>query len=109
MSLLKIEWSFRGDFDSFDLLKSSSPMDVNNLPSPFATGLTTMTYLDYVIIDESAYYYRVVAWRKGLFTVSDELRAVAIPDDMTAPYDLYVIIDSGNFSKPINLNARSLL
>ena len=108
MSLLKVEWSFHGDFDSFDVIRSNAPMDINNLPSPIVTGLSRMVYNDISIINMSTYYYRIRAWYNGKSQISDEIEVLAQPV-MGSPYDLYAIFDNGNFGIPTNMNARSLL
>ena len=46
MAGIRLEWAQFGDFDSFDVLRSGSPMDINALPSPLVTGLPTMFYVD---------------------------------------------------------------
>lgn len=108
MSLLKVEWSFHGDFDSFDVIRSNTPMDINNLPSPIVTGLSRMIYNDISITNLNTYYYRVRAWYNGESQISDEIVVIAQPV-MGSPYDLYAIVDNGNFGAPIDINARSLL
>lgn len=77
MAGIRLEWAQFGDFDSFDVLRSNAPMDINALPSPLATGLPTMMYVDTAVTDGATYYYRVVAWRDGVSKVSSEIKCVA--------------------------------
>lgn len=77
MAGVRLEWAQFGDFDSFDVIRSDSPMDVESLPSPIATGLTTMYYVDTSVVTGSDYYYRVVVWRDAVSQVSGEVMITA--------------------------------
>ncbi len=81
MAGIRLEWAQFGDFDSFDVLRSNSPMDVNSLPSPIATNLPTMYHVDTTVVDDATYYYRVVAWRDGVSKVSEEIQLKASSGD----------------------------
>lgn len=80
MAGIRLEWAQFGDFDSFDVIRSDAPMDINALPSPIATNLSTMYYVDTAIVEGATYYYRVVAWRDGASKVSWEIAIVAMLD-----------------------------
>ncbi|MFW2076581.1 LamG-like jellyroll fold domain-containing protein [Acinetobacter sp. ULE_I010] len=72
---IRIEFAQFGDFDSFDILRSATPMlDMENLPDPLISGLTTMYYFDQEIVVGANYYYRVVAHRGSDKMVSEQLR-----------------------------------
>lgn len=77
MAGIRLEWAQFGDFDSFDVLRADEPMDVGVLPSPIATGLSTMYYVDSNVIEGLTYYYKIRVNRDGIYFVSDELKAVA--------------------------------
>ena len=77
MAGIRLEWAQFGDFDSFDVLRSEAPMDINALPSPIATNLPTMYYVDTTVVEGATYYYRVVAWRDGVSKVSGEIQVKA--------------------------------
>ena len=82
MAGIRLEWSQFGDFDSFDVLRSSTTIDINNLPSPLVSGLTTMTYLDETVVMGATYVYRIVA-KKGMnITISDEVSGIANDGDL---------------------------
>ena len=81
MAGIRLEWAQFGDFDSFDVLRSNSPMNVNSLPSPIATNLSTMYYVDTTVVAGATYYYRVVAWRNAVSKVSGEIQVKALGGD----------------------------
>ena len=81
MAGIRLEWAQFGDFDSFDVLRADEPMDVGVLPSPIATGLSTMYYVDTTVVEGATYYYRVVAWRDGVSKVSGEIQVKASGGD----------------------------
>ncbi|WP_312069454.1 hypothetical protein, partial [Acinetobacter sp.] len=72
MAGIRLEWAQFGDFDSFDVIRSNTSMigvaDAN-LPSPIATNLKTMYYVDTTVAEDSTYYYKVRAWRDGVSMV----------------------------------------
>lgn len=86
MAGVRIEFAHFGDFDSFDILRASAPMDINSLPSPIATELKTMSYVDTAVVKGEFYYYRARVWRGIDSMVSDEVVVLAgkpwTPDDI---------------------------
>lgn len=75
---IRLEFAQFGDFDSFDIHRSTSSMpDVDNLPAALVTGLTTMFYFDQTVVVGATYYYRVVARRGSEVAVSDQVFAAA--------------------------------
>jgi hypothetical protein len=81
MAGIRLEWAQFGDFDSFDVIRSDAPMDINALPSPIATNLPTMYHVDTTVIEGATYYYRVVAWRDGVSKMSGEIQVKASGGD----------------------------
>ena len=77
MAGIRLEWAQFGDFDSFDVIRSDAPMDINALPSPIATNLPTMYYVDTTVVEGATYYYRVVARRDAASKVSGEIKLTA--------------------------------
>ena len=80
MAGIRLEWSQFGDFDSFDVIRSTSSMvgiaDAD-LPSPIATNLSTMYFVDTTVVAGATYYYKVRSWRDGVNQVSDQVTALA--------------------------------
>ena len=84
MAGIRLEWAQFGDFDSFDVIRSNASMANiadEDLPSPIATGLTTMDYVDTAVVADAAYYYKVRVWRDDTSVVSDEISAIASTPD----------------------------
>lgn len=81
MAGIRLEWAQFGDFDSFDVIRSDAPMDINALPSPIATNLPTMYHVDTTVVEGATYYYRVVAWRDAASKVSGEIKVKASTGD----------------------------
>lgn len=82
MAGIVLEFSHYGDFDSFGIIRSSTPTNLASLPAPLVTGLSTMFYVDTAVIEGEVYYYRPVVWRDGEMAVGDEVSAVATEGDM---------------------------
>lgn len=69
-----------GDFDSFDVIKSNISMATTPdhlLPTPIATGLKTMYYMDNSVVEGGIYYYKFRVWRGLESLVSDDVRVLA--------------------------------
>lgn len=79
MPSIRLEFAQFGDFDSFDVIRSTTSLagvaDVD-LPSPIVTGLTTMYYVDTMIVDGATYYYKVRVNRDGTSIVSDQIAEI---------------------------------
>lgn len=82
MAGIVLEFSHHGDFDSFGIIRSSTPTDLANLPSPLVTGLSTMFYVDTAAVVGQTYYYRAVVWRNGDIVVGDEVKITAVAGDI---------------------------
>lgn len=81
MAGIRLEWAQFGDFDSFDVIRSDAPMDINALPSPIATNLPTMYHVDTTVVGGATYYYRVVVWHDGASKLSGEIKVKASAGD----------------------------
>lgn len=85
-----------GDFDSFDVIRSLTSMaglTDAELPTPIATGLLTMYYVDTTVVDGGTYYYKFRVWRDGVALVSDEIAIEAIDGKVISFMDF----ENGNF------------
>lgn len=95
MAGMRLEFAQFGRFDSFSVYRSAAPMDVNSLPPPIATGLTSMYYIDTEVDDFTRHFYRVACYRGSEVLVSDEViselnatvPAELIPDDYILRHD----------------------
>ena len=80
MPKITLTWDCDTPVDSFEVIRSDTSLaavaDVD-LPTPIATGLTTMYYVDTTVAEGSEYYYKVRAWRGGVSIVSDEISVIA--------------------------------
>lgn len=109
MAGVRLEFAQFGDFDSFEVYRSESPMDIAAMPSPIAVGLTTMYYLDSTVIEGTVYYYRVAAIRDGVRQVSDEISELADADLYFSSVDLLLIADTElNSYKDWSVSARTV-
>ena len=101
MAGVKLEFSQFGDFDEFEIYRSSAAMDVNSLPWPIATGIKTMVYFDNTVTFGDKYYYRVAAIRGAERQVSSEVSLTAklfnILDNF-ALGEVGFLFDPSNFS-----------
>ena len=83
MAAIRLEFAQFGHFDSFDVIRSTTSIadvaDVD-LPTPIATGLKTMHYVDASVIKGLVYYYKVRVWRGGVSVMSGEISAIADRD-----------------------------
>ena len=85
MAGIRIEFAHFGDFDSFDVIRSTSSMSSipdDDLPSPIATGLTTMYYVDTTVVINATYYYKIRVWRNSVSIVSDEIEVYAFDNSL---------------------------
>lgn len=70
---IKLEWAQFSDFDYFNVYRSVSHIDINNLPVPIATNLKTMYYYDNSIVENQDYYYRVASVKNNIKKLSAEI------------------------------------
>ena len=89
MTGIVLECAQFGDFDSFDVIRSSTSMiglADHQLPTPIATGLKTMYYVDSSVVENGVYFYKFRVWRGSKSLVSDEVKVYTSID----PHASYV-------------------
>lgn len=109
MAGIRLEFAQFGHFDSFDVIRSLTSMagvaDVD-LPTPIATGLKTMYYVDSNVVEGLTYHYKVRVWRGTTSFASDEVSGYAGSEVFLAT-DLLIIADSTEI-KDISKNNRAI-
>lgn len=74
-----LKWtSGNGVVDSYSVYRSTTPIDVNLLPAPIATGITSNTYTDIDVVPGGVYFYRVSSIKEPFKRLSDELKVLTI-------------------------------
>lgn len=58
---------------TYNVYRSDSPMDLENMPIAIKTGLASKSYTDSDISDNHTYYYRVGAEKYGVEKISSEI------------------------------------
>jgi len=80
MAGIRLEFAQFGHFDSFDIIRSMTSMvgvaDVD-LPTPIATSIKTMYYVDANVVKGVTYYYKVRVWRGTASFLSSEIKVLA--------------------------------
>lgn len=108
MAGIRLEWAQFGDFDGFDVIRSDTSMASipdTNLPSPIATNLETMYYVDTAVVEGATYYYKIRVHRSGLSAVSaTEIEALAILGDEYFNYVELLFLTDGIVKDYSNLN-----
>ena len=101
MAGIRLEFAQFGDFDSFDVIRSTSSMasvaDVD-LPSPIATGLATMYYVDTTVVVGATYFYKIRVNRGGTSVASNEIGIVAAGDEYLLNVSLLLKFNGANNS-----------
>lgn len=98
MAGIKLQWAQFGEVDSFDVYRSTSPLDLSNLPPAIATDVTKHEYWDISVIRGTAYYYTVSSTINGVRYVSDEQVA------LTAINNDFIFVTSNIYIPPISPN-----
>ncbi len=80
MSSINLTWSADGTIDSYNVYRSTSPMNPASLPAPLATGVAIKSYNDASISLGNLYYYRVGSVRNGTEKVSAEIEALSFSE-----------------------------
>lgn len=78
---IRLEFAQFGHFTSFDVIRSMVSMNSvadADLPTPIATGLKTMYYVDSDVVEGLTYHYKVRVWRGATSFISDEVKIEAV-------------------------------
>jgi hypothetical protein len=84
MSSVTLEWQQSGVYDSFNIFRALSPMDINSMPEPIAST-TAKNYTDLAIEEDKTYYYRVASVRNESTMMSAEV-SVSTSSDPNAAF-----------------------
>lgn len=66
-------YSVDGLFHSINYYRSESPLDINNMPSPAATGITELNYTDTEAESGKIYYVRFGSVKADIEKISDQI------------------------------------
>lgn len=101
MAGIRLEFAQFGHFDSFDIIRSIASMVAiaeADLPTPIATGLKSMYYVDLNVVRGQTYYYKVRVWQGSVSLVSSEITAIADKDDYWGNVTSLLHFDGANNS-----------
>lgn len=101
MAGIRLEFAQFGDFDTFDIIRSSTSMAgiaIDDLPSPVITGLTTMYCVDTSVAEGETYYYKARVWYGADSAVSEEVECRALPGDEHWSKVISLLHFDGDFS-----------
>lgn len=76
---IEIDYTFLIDglFHSINYYRSETPMDINAMPVPISTGISSLTFVDTTAIKGKYYFVRFGAIKNGVEKISDEIRVLA--------------------------------
>lgn len=95
-SRLELNWKLGGFVDEQHYYCETSPIDVNNLPSPKSVlAGNTRTYTDTAITVGQTYYVRISSIKNGIKKVSDELEISTELNDTYQHLRIYITSDNG--------------
>lgn len=72
---------------SYNVYRGATSGVCSGTPTPYATGITTLTYNDTVVVEGATYFYAVTAVKGGESTCSNEVQAT-VPTSPLAPSNL---------------------
>ncbi|MHA3063080.1 LamG-like jellyroll fold domain-containing protein [Acinetobacter sp. ANC 4641] len=96
MSSINLAWSADGNIDSYTIYRSESPIDINNLPVPIASGVTSKSYSDTTVVTGVNYFYRVASISLQASKISNEISSYAGGDLYFSSVDLLIFADATN-------------
>lgn len=111
MSKIDLTWDADGVPESYTVYRSESSMDINNLPTALATGITDKFYSDETVVDGVNYYYRVASVKGSARKLSSEIDVLAVGFSAVKLLifaDGNTIVDSSLDERIINNNGVTL-
>ena len=81
MSNITLTWDADGSIKSFSVYRAEQSLDLNNLPTPIATGIKDKTYIDNNVVDDKTYFYLVASLKDVQQKLSDEVECIASISD----------------------------
>lgn len=106
MSSVNLTWEADGNIDSYNIYRSTSPMNIASLPAPLATGITTKSYSDTTVAVDNLYYYRVGSIKNSIEKVSNEF-VIETGDLYFNNVDLLIFADSKTLPTSTILDSSS--
>jgi len=106
MSSVNLTWDADGNIDSYNIYRSTSPMNIASLPAPLATGITTKSYSDTTVAVDNLYYYRVSSIKNSIEKVSNEF-IIETGDLYFNNVDLLIFADSETLPTSTVLDSSS--
>lgn len=98
MAGVRLQWAKFGKVDSFNIYRSSQPIDTENLPPALAVDVVQCEYWDITAVSNKTYYYTVAA-KTGLeLAVSDEVISI-----FTENND-FIFVSSEGYIPPLKTN-----
>lgn len=92
--LIDFYYQIDGFYHSVNYYRSETPMDINNMPAPIATGITSLTYTDDSALPNMEYYVRFGSVSGSSEKISAEIlvstHAAWAPSDLTQPAAVWV-------------------
>lgn len=84
MASVNLNWQQSGVYDSFNIYRALSSLNINNLPEPIASTIEK-SYIDLAIEEDKTYYYRVASVRGSEMKISGEV-SVSTSSDPNAAF-----------------------
>ena len=112
MSHITLTWNADGSIESFSVYRAEQSLDLNNLPTPIATGITDKTYVDSDIIEGKTYFYRIASIKGSQQKISDEVSLLATqtaPEVVDYVPSFYTTAQSQTRNLPTTIQDNDLL
>lgn len=98
MAGVRLQWAKFGRVDTFNVYRSSTPIDFNNLPIALATEVAQCEYWDATAERNTTYFYTVASKIGSAISYSDESIAI-----FTSNND-FIFVGNEGYTPPITPN-----